>query len=130
MIFSAAAYLLSIEIALYSILTYFAASKTVDFVVEGVEEYIGVIIISTKSTIIRNMIIEKLGRGITVYNGKRGYGKRGESLASTDIIYVVITRLEIAKFRTEIQKIDPNAFITMNGVKELHGGMIKKRQFK
>jgi len=129
-IFSIAAYLLSIEIALYSILTYLAASKTVDFVIEGVEEYIGVTIISTHSDDIRVMIIEKMGRGVTIYDGKRGFGKRGENLDKTDIIYSVITRLEITKLQTKIQKIDPNAFIVMNSVKDLKGGMIKKRQFK
>ncbi len=126
-IFSIAAYLLSIETALYSILTYLAASKTVDFVIEGVEEYIGVTIISSHSEEIRLMIIENLRRGVTVYKGKRGYGKRGENLNDMDIIYTVMTRLEIAKLRTEVDKIDPNAFTIMNTVKDTKGGMIKKR---
>ena len=130
LIFSTAAYLLSMETALYSILTYLAASKTVDFVIEGVEEYIGVTIISTYSEEIRVMIIERMGRGVTIYDGKRGFGKRGENLNKTDIVYSVITRLEITKLQTEIQKIDPNAFIVMSSVKDLKGGMIKKRQFK
>ncbi len=129
-IFSVAAYLLSIETALYSILTYLAASKTVDFIVEGVEEYTGVTIISYKSDEIRQMIIEKMGRGVTIYNGKRGYGKRGENLNQTDIIYTVITRLEIAKLQTEIDKIDTNAFIVMSSIKDTKGGMIKKRPLK
>ncbi len=129
-IFSTAAYLLSIEVALYSILTYLAASKTVDFVIEGVEEYIGVTIISESCDQIRIMIIEKLGRGVTIYNGKRGYGKRGDKLNSTDILFSVITRLEIARLKVEIQKIDPDAFIIMNSIKDLKGGMIKKRPFK
>jgi len=129
-IFSIAAYLLSIETALYSILTYLAASKSVDFVIEGVEEYIGVTIISTHSEEIRVMIIEKMGRGVTIYDGKRGFGKRGENLNKTDIIYSVITRLELTRLQTEVQKIDPNAFIVMNSVKDLKGGMIKKRQFR
>ena len=129
-IFSIAAYLLSIEIALYSILTYFAASKTIDFIIEGVEEYIGVTVISAHSEEVRVMIIEEMGRGVTIYKGKRGFGKRGENLSQVDIIYSVITRLEINKLQTEIEKIDPNAFIVMNSVKDLKGGMIKKRQFK
>ena len=129
-IFSTAAYLLSMETALYSILTYLAASKTIDFIIEGVEEYIGVTIISSHSEEIRVMLIEKLGRGVTIYNGKRGYGKRDEDLNRIDIIYSVITRLELTKFQTEVQKIDRNAFIVMNSVKDLKGGMIKKRQFK
>lgn len=130
LIFSVAAYLLSIETALYSILTYLAASKTVDFAVEGVEEYTGVTIISVKSEEIRLMIIEKLGRGVTIYNGKRGFGKRGDSLNHTDIVYTVITRLEIARLQSEIDKIDKNAFIIMSSVKDTKGGMIKKRPLK
>ncbi len=128
-IFSVGAYLLSIEVALYSILTYLAASKTVDFIIEGVEEYIGVTIVSAHSDEIRLMIIEQMGKGVTIYQGKRGFGKTGESLTNTDIIYSVITRLEVSKLQTEIQKIDPNAFIIMNSVRDLKGGMIKKRQF-
>ena len=130
LIFSVAAYLLSIETALYSVLSYLAASKTVDFIVEGVEEYTGVTIISYKSEEIRQMIIEKMGRGVTIYNGKRGYGKRGENLNLTDIIYTVITRLEIAKLQTEIDKIDNSAFIVMSSIKDTKGGMIKKRPLK
>jgi len=129
-IFSIAAYLLSIETVLYSILTYLAASKTVDFVIEGVEEYIGVTVISTHSEDIRVMIIEKMGRGVTIYQGKGGFGKSKENLNRCDIIYSVITRLEITKLQNEIEKIDPNAFIVMNSVKDLKGGMIKKRHFK
>ena len=130
LIFSVGAYLLSVEVALYSVLTYLAASKTVDFVIEGVEEYIGVTIVSSHSEEVRLMIIEKLAKGVTVYQGKRGFGKKGESLTQTDIIYSVITRLEVSHMQTEIQKIDPNAFIIMNSVRDLKGGMIKKRQFK
>jgi len=129
-IFSSAAYLLSIEVALYSILTYLAASKTVDFIIEGVEEYIGVTIISDHSESIRVMIIEKLGRGVTIFDGKRGFGTRGDNLNNIDIVYTVITRLELVKLQTEIRKIDKKAFIVMNSVKDLKGGMIKKRQFK
>lgn len=126
-IFSTAAYFLSVEIALYSMVTYMAASKALDFVVEGIEEYIGVTIVSSHNDEIREMIINKLGRGVTVYSGKRGYGKRGET-REVDIIYTVITRLEINKLRTEIEKIEPDAFVVMNSVKDTKGGMIKKRR--
>ena len=128
-IFSVAAYLLSMETALYSILTYLAASKTVDFIVEGVEEYIGVTVISPYSEQIKVMITEQMGQGLTIYDGKSGYRKPGESVKNIDIIYIIITRLEIAKFQAEIQKIDPNAFIVMNCVMDLQGGMVKKRRF-
>lgn len=127
-IFSVAAYLLGIETALYSMLTYLAASKTVDFLIEGIEEYTGVTIISPKSAEISNMIVEKLGRGITVYTGKGGYGKRGyTSNSNMNIIFTVITRLEITKLQTELDLIDPNAFVVMHSIKDTKGGMIKKR---
>lgn len=129
LIFSVAAYLLSVETALYSIVTYLAASRTVDFIIEGIEEYIGVTIISGKSEAIRSMIIGEMGRGVTVYRGKRGFGNHGET-EDTDIIYTVITRLELNRLNTEIQKIDSTAFVVMNSVKDTRGGMIKKRPLK
>lgn len=126
LIFGAAAYLLGVEIALYSMITYLAASKTLDFIVEGIEEYIGVTIVAVRSEAIRQMIINKMGRGVTVYSGKKGYGKRGET-QKVEIIYTVITRLELNKLTTEIEKIEPSVFMVMNSVKDTKGGMIKKR---
>ena len=128
-IFSVAAYFLSIEIALYSMITYVVASKTLDFIVEGIDEYIGVTIISAQSDKLREMIIEVMGRGVTVYKGERGYGKSGET-KEVDIIYTVITRLELNKLKREIENITPNAFIVMNSVKDTTGGMIKQRPLK
>lgn len=125
-IFSAAAYFLSIETALYSMITYLAASKTLDFIIQGIEEYTGVTIISAHSEEIRKMIIETMGRGVTIYVGKRGYGKRGEG-SNIDIIYTVVTRLELNKLKAEIDTIDENAFVVMNSIKDTKGGMIKKR---
>nr|WP_237340636.1 YitT family protein [Wenyingzhuangia fucanilytica] len=126
LIFSIAAYLLSIEIALYSMITYISASKTLDFIIEGIEEYIGVTIISSKNNEIKNMITDKLGRGVTIYNGQGGYNKNGDT-NKIDILYTVITRLELSRVNNEIDKIDPKAFIVMNSVKDLKGGIIKKR---
>lgn len=126
-IFSVAAYMLSIETALYSILTYLSASKTVDFIIVGLEEYTGVTIISDHSDEISEMIVHTMGRGVTIYNGKRGYGKRGVKIYNTDIVYTVITRLEIAKLQSELDKIDKDAFIVMSAIKDTKGGMIKKR---
>ena len=125
-IFLVAAYLLGVETALYSMITYFVASKTLDFIIEGIEEYIGVTIISNKSDEIRQMILHKLGRGVTVYNGKRGYGKEFGA-KDMEIIYTVITRLELNKLNSEIDKIDSSSFVVMNSVKDTKGGMIKKR---
>jgi len=126
-IFSFGAYILSIEVALYAILTYLAASKTINFIIVGVEEFTGITIISDFSEQIRLMITEKLGRGVTIYAGKGGFGKKGDILKQFDIVYTVITRLEIARLKNEINNIDPNAFIIMNSIKDTKGGMIKKR---
>ncbi|TSE04124.1 YitT family protein [Aquimarina algiphila] len=125
-IFSAAAYLLSIETALYSMLTYLAASKTLDFVIEGIEEYTGVTIISEHNTKIMDMITHTMRRGVTIYQGKQGYGNHGH-MNEIDILYTVVTRLEISKLNREIEKIDPNAFVIMHSINDTRGGMIKKR---
>lgn len=126
LIFGAAAYFLGVEVALYSMITYLSASKTLDFIVEGIEEYIGVTIVASASEEIRQMIINTMGRGVTVYSGKRGYGKRGET-QEVDIIYTVVTRLELNKLNTELEKIEPSAFVVMSSVKDTKGGMIKRR---
>lgn len=126
-IFSVAAYLLSVEVALYSILTYLAASKTIDFILEGIEEFTSVTIISPHSKEIAQMIKEKMRRGLTVYSGKRGYGKSGDNPDPTDIIFTVVTRLEITRLTGEIEKIDPNAFIVMQSIKDTRGGMVRKK---
>jgi len=125
LIFSFAAYVFSIEISLYAMLTYLAASKTVDFVVSGIEEYVGVTIISDYSEEIRLAVIEKVGRSCTIYSGKRG-----QTLEKTEIIYTLVTRLELAKLHTEIDKIDKDAFVVMHSIKDARGGMIKKRPLK
>jgi uncharacterized membrane-anchored protein YitT (DUF2179 family) len=125
-IFSVAAYMLNIETALYAILTYLVASKTVDFVVHGIEEYTSVIIVSHKSEEIKQAIVERMGRGVTVLKGKSGYGKQGHRDTDTDVLYSVITRLELQKLKTEIAKIDDDAFVVENSVSDIKGGMIKK----
>ncbi|HET7003027.1 MAG TPA: YitT family protein [Puia sp.] len=130
LIFSVAALVLSVETAMYSILTYLSAAKTVDFVIEGIEEYTAVTIISVKAEIIRTMIIEKMGRGVTTFKGEKGFGKRGHIEGDMKIIYTVITRLEVSKLNAEIEKIDPNAFVITSSVKDTRGGMIKKRPMK
>jgi uncharacterized membrane-anchored protein YitT (DUF2179 family) len=129
-IFASATYFLGLETALYSMLTYLSASKTVDFLIEGIEEYLGVTIISRKNDEIRQMIINIIGRGVTVYKGTGGYGKKGVLNQDTEIVFTVVTRLEIARLRSEIEKIDDDAFVVMHSIKDTKGGMIKKRTLK
>jgi len=130
LIFSVAAYLIDMETALYAILTYLVASKTVDFVVHGIEEYTSVMIVSEKSEEIKDAIINKIGRGVTILKGKSGFGKKGHRSFDVDIIYSVVTRLELQRLKTEITKIDPEAFVVENSVNDIKGGMIKKRPFQ
>jgi uncharacterized membrane-anchored protein YitT (DUF2179 family) len=126
-IFSIAAFVLSFEQALYSILTYLAAAKTVDFIISGIEEHTGVTIISRNSEEIRKMITGDLGWGVTIYQGKSGYGTHGHQLNEIDIVYTVITRLEVAKLKAEIEKIDRHAFVLTQSINDSKGGMIKKK---
>ncbi len=127
-IFGIAAFHFGLPTALYSMLTYFTASKTVDYVVEGIEAYTGVTIISSNSEIIKYRLVNELGRGITVYKGERGYlpGKF-EVHDDCDIIFTVITRLELRKLRDLVAEIDPKAFVFASTIKEASGGIIKRR---
>jgi uncharacterized membrane-anchored protein YitT (DUF2179 family) len=126
LIFTVAAFKFGLVISLYSLLTYFAASKAIDFIVHGIEEHTGVTIVSTKSDLIRKMIIEKMGRGVTIFVGKGGYGKHGKQ-GEIDVVYTVITRLEISRLKAEIEMIDENAFIIYQSINDTSGGMVKKK---
>ncbi|MCK9412349.1 MAG: YitT family protein [Prolixibacteraceae bacterium] len=128
LIFSVAAFKFGIETALYSVLTYFSATRCIDYVVEGIQAYTGVTIISGKSEMIKYQLVNDLGRGITVYKGERGFlpGKF-EISADCDIIFTVITRLELRKLKNLVYNLDPNAFVFANTIKEASGGVIKRR---
>jgi uncharacterized membrane-anchored protein YitT (DUF2179 family) len=120
-IFLAAAFLLSVENALYSMLTYFAASRTIDFLIHGIEEYTAVVITSEKSDEIREAIIRDLRRTATVYAGRGG--RTDEKL---DILYCVVTRLEIGNVKNLAKQIDETAFIITHSLADVEGGVIKK----
>ncbi len=126
-LFSVSAIILSLETAMYSILTYVVASKTVDFIINGIEEYIGVMIVSTDSAAIRSQIRYEMGRGVTSFRSDGGFGSHGQSLPDRDILFCVVTRLEVSKLILEIEKIDPKAFVIQYPIKDTKGGMIKKR---
>ncbi|TKC03746.1 YitT family protein [Pedobacter frigoris] len=122
-IFAFAAIFLGIETAMYSILTYLSASKTVDFVVNGLEQYTGVTIISDKNEEIKAFIIDKMRRGVTIYKGEGGYGIKKE----IDILYTVVTKLEMSKLQTEIRQIDPDAFVVQQQIADIKGGVVKRQ---
>lgn len=121
LIFSAAAFFLSIESAMYSILTYFAASRMIDFLIHGLEEYTALIIISDKSEEIRQAIITDLSRGVTVYKGRRGMSDEEQ-----DILFCVVTRLEIGQVKNVAKDIDGSAFIVVHPLADAEGGVFKK----
>jgi len=117
-----------LQSALYSMLTYFTASKTIDYVIEGLEAYTGVTIISGKSEEIKRKLVMEMGRGITVYKGERGFMKDSfEVSEDCDIVFTVITRLEVRKLKNLVHFIDPKAFVFTNTIKEAAGGILKRR---
>lgn len=124
-IFTAAVFFLGIEPALYSIITYLGASKMIDFVLNGIEQYTGITVVSSKGDEIRKAI-SKRGRGVTVYEGKSGYGKDGHINAPRDIVFTVATRLEIPSIKREILEIDPAAFIVQHSIEDTSGGLVKR----
>jgi uncharacterized membrane-anchored protein YitT (DUF2179 family) len=127
MIFGVAAWLLSIETALYSILAYLSAAKTVDFILVGIEEYTGLTIISFHSTEIRQLITDKLHRGATVYECTQGYGSHGHQHLKIEAVFTIITRLEVVNLTDEVRKLDPHAFVFTQSITDMKGGLIKKR---
>ncbi|HLN96911.1 MAG TPA: YitT family protein [Pyrinomonadaceae bacterium] len=121
LIFSAAAFFLGIESALYSMLTYFTASKTVDFLIHGVDEYTAVIIMSDQSDEIRQVILRELQRGVTVFKGRGGLTD-----SEQDILFCVVTRLEIGRVRNAAHGIDAGAFIVVHPLANAEGGVIRR----
>ncbi|MBN7815534.1 YitT family protein [Algoriphagus pacificus] len=126
-LFIIAAIFVTLETAMYSMLTYFSASKTVDFFINGVEEYLGVMIMSPQNEEIKSMISYDLGRGVTVLKSDGGYGEKANLLPDRKVLFCVITRLEVTRLLTAIEKIDPKAFVIQYPIKDTKGGMIKKR---
>jgi uncharacterized membrane-anchored protein YitT (DUF2179 family) len=127
LLFCSAIFLVGIETAMYSVLTYLSASKTVDFIINGIEEYIGVIIVSEKPEEIKHQITNNLRRGLTIFKSDKGFGSRGAFGEEGKVLFCVVTRLEVSKLLLEIEKIDPQAFVVQHAIKETKGGMIKKR---
>ena len=125
-IFTTALFFLGVESALYSILTYLSASKMIDFMLNGIEQYTGITVVSIKGEAIRKAITD-MGRGVTVYEGKSGYGKDGHVNDTRDIIFTVATRLEIPAIKQRILEVDPAAFIVQHSVDHTTGGLVKRK---
>lgn len=117
-----------LETALYAMLTYYVAMRTIDYVIEGMEAYTGVTIISGKSEEIKDALVLRMGRGITIYKGERGFMKDSYEVShECDIVFTVITRLEVRKLKNVVHNIDPKAFIFTHTIKETAGGVLKRK---
>jgi uncharacterized membrane-anchored protein YitT (DUF2179 family) len=122
LIFAFAAIFLNIETALYAILTYLSASNTVDYIVNGIEQYTGVTVISEHNEEIKAFIINEMKRGVTIYKGEGGYIEKKD----IDILYTVVTKLEMSKLQTAIRHIDADAFVIQQQIADIRGGVVKK----
>jgi uncharacterized membrane-anchored protein YitT (DUF2179 family) len=119
-LFLTALEVLGVEAALYSILTYVAAARTLDFVIHGIDAFHAMTIISDRSVEIRSQITSALGRGVTVYTGRGG-----KSGVEREILYCVVTRLEVGKVSNIIRELDPDAFVTIHSLAYVQGGIVK-----
>ena len=126
LLFLAAAWSFGISTALYSIVTYFSAVKSLDYISNGFEQFTSLHIISSKSELIKSLIVQKFGKGITVIKGERGYLPNNfETKLDCDIIVTVVTRLELLRIKEEIKKLDPDAFMFIQYIKEASGGILR-----
>ncbi|PIQ31055.1 MAG: hypothetical protein COW63_08525 [Bacteroidetes bacterium CG18_big_fil_WC_8_21_14_2_50_41_14] len=127
-IFAGAAFHFGLETAMYSLITYFAATRATDYVVDGIEQYTAINIISSEHDKIKDLIVNKLGKGITVYKGERGYLPGSFDIKSdVEIIVTIVTRLEIMQIEEAVTTIDPKAFIFIQSINEATGGILKSK---
>lgn len=127
-LFLSAAFHFGLETALYAMLTYYIAMRTIDYVIEGLEAYTGVTIISGQSEEIKEALVLRMGRGITIYKGERGFMKDSYEVShDCDIVFTVITRLEVRKLKNVVHGIDPKAFVFTHTIKETAGGVLKRK---
>jgi uncharacterized membrane-anchored protein YitT (DUF2179 family) len=120
-LFTVAMTVLGVEPALYSILTYVSAARTLDFILHGIEEFIAVTIMSGSPQPIRSAILDEMGRGVTVYRASGG--KTGED---REILYCVVTRLEIGRVMRIVESVDPTAFVVQHPLSDVRGGVVHR----
>ncbi|MFM9910613.1 MAG: YitT family protein [Chitinophagaceae bacterium] len=127
-IFAVAAFQFGIETAMYSIITYFTATRAINYVVDGIEEFTAMNIISAQSEEIKSFLVNELGKGITVYKGERGYLPGSFDIRTDcEIVVTIVTRLEIKQIQDSILIIDPKAFMYVQSIKEASGGILKAK---
>lgn len=121
-IFGVAGFVFGWDRAMYSLLAYFIAFKTIDIVITGLDESKSAWIISEQHKEIGDAILARLGRGVTYLNGEGAY--TGED---KKVIFCVITRLEEAKLKSIVEELDDSAFLAVGNIAEVRGGRFKKR---
>ena len=127
-IFAVAALQFGIETAMYSIITYFTATRATNYVVDGIEEYTAMNIVSAQQEEIKSFLVNELGKGITVYKGERGYLPDSFDIKTDcEIVVTIVTRLEIKQIQDAIMMIDPKAFVYVQSIKEASGGILKAK---
>lgn len=128
LIFLAAAWSFGVSTALYSIVTYFAAVKSLDYVSNGIEHYTSLHIISSQSETIKSIIVNRFGKGIAILKGERGF-LPGNFHVSTDcdIIVTVVTRLELLRIKDAVKEADPDAFMYTQYIHEASGGVLSRK---
>lgn len=124
-LFTAAAFALDVEKAMYSVLTFIVTSKVVDFLITGFEDFVGVTIVSRKSKQIQEAIRDQIGAGITVLKGVQGQGKE-EVREDFDVIQTVVNRIDFRKLQNTISVIDDAAFIIQFDVNNVQNGVLRK----
>lgn len=121
-ILSSAGFVFGWDKAMYSLIAYFIAFKVIDITIEGLDESKAVMVVSEKPDEIAEVLLARLGRGVTYLEGRGGYTGEHKS-----VIYTVVTRIEIAKLKSIINDIDPNAFVTITDVHEVMEGRLGKK---
>ena len=123
-----AAFRFGIETAMYSILVYFTAMKTTNYVVDGFEEFTAMYVVSRESDKIKTLIRDDFRKGMTVFRGERGHLPDDFSVpVDCDILMVLVTRLELYRLEESVQQVDPAAFVYVHSIKEVRGGIVNRR---
>jgi uncharacterized membrane-anchored protein YitT (DUF2179 family) len=115
-------FVFSWDSAMYSLVAYFIAYKMIEIVTNGLDESKGLFIVTGKYEAVSHCILHDLGHSVTLLNGQGAYS--GEK---TQILYTVVSRLEITKMKEAVNHVDPQAFLSIFDVKEAHGGIFKNR---
>ncbi len=124
-LFGITAMVLSVEVAMYSILTFIVTAKVTDFMIEGFEDFIGILVVSKYHEALKTEIAKNIGSGMTIYKAEEGIGSQGETKEMM-IINTVINRIDIRKMYRTIDSVDPGAFIVEYDVNNVRGGVMRR----